>query len=171
MLDPLTNIKRSTRKTSDTVEVTFYDVKAIRDDVAFIKQDYLEFKKEMRLEMARLNSSTSYSSDYFPADDNSSICRFMEEDKDFKKRKESLYLLLSGCDADKPRKFSDSFLSTLFTKNYLSKYIWPLGRYVSSTHKKSERKKERKKETQVQINVVFPVSRTARRIWWFRGHL
>ena len=65
----------------------------------------------------------------FPVDDNDTIINFMKNDPEFEKRKDSLYLILLGCAAaETPRKFSALFLSTLFTKKYLSTYIWPLGR-------------------------------------------
>lgn len=110
--------------------MTFYDVKAIRDDVAFIKNDYLQFKEEVRMSFANINakSSGAFTSDFFPAEDNDSILRFMNDDADFEKRKNGLYLLLLGCGADSQRKFTDSFLRTLFSKNYLATYIWPHGR-------------------------------------------
>ena len=48
LTDPLNFVKRNSKKQTDTVETTFYDVKAIREDIAFLKQDYLEFKGEIR---------------------------------------------------------------------------------------------------------------------------
>ena len=112
------------------MEVTFFDVKAIRDDIAFLKKEFLELKDEMKLSFASANAKASgqYTSDFFPLRDNASIERFMKEDEELEKRKDSLYLLLSGCDAETPRKFSDAFLRTLFSKDYMKTYIWPLGK-------------------------------------------
>ena len=126
-LAPLNSLKNSSKKTSDTVEVSFYDVKAIRDDVAFIKEDYLRFKEEVRIKMASMNASGSYASDYFPVNDNGDIERFMRKDGGLQKRKDCLYLMLQGCEAETSRKFSDNFLSSVFTKSYMATYIWPHG--------------------------------------------
>lgn len=120
-------MKNSSKKTSDTVEVTFYDMKALKEDVAFIKQDYLQFKEEVRVKMANMNASGTYVSDFFPAKENSDIERFMKKDAGLQKRKDCLYLLLLSFDANTTRKFSDTFLANLFSKEYLAKYIWPHG--------------------------------------------
>ena len=124
---PLNSLKNSSKKTSDTVEVSFYDIKAIRDDLAFLKQDYLEFKQEIRDKLASLNASGNYACEWFPLNDNEEIQKFMKNDNGFQKRKDCLYLLLSSCDADTPRKFHDAFLNNVFSKEYLARYIWPHG--------------------------------------------
>ena len=126
-LAPLNSLKNTSKKTSDAVEVTFYDAKTTRDDVAFLKQEFLQFKEEVRFHFAKLNSSGTYVSDFFPANDNSDIERFLKNDANLQKRKDSLYLLLMTCDGETPRKFSDTFLKILFTQDYLATYIWPLG--------------------------------------------
>lgn len=97
--------------------------------MAFIKQEILEFKNEVRLGFASLNAKTRPNlNDYFPADDNSSIERFLNRDDGYEERLDGLYLLLSGCSAETPRKFTDAFLRTLFSKEYIVTHIWPLGR-------------------------------------------
>ena len=107
-----------------------YNLKAIRDDVALMRKDYLEFKQEVRTSLARFDAiGSSYVSDFFPAEDNQQILDFLKEDKKLKKRKDSLYLLLTMTSAaDTDRKFSDMFLRTLFSKKYLAEHMWPHGR-------------------------------------------
>ena len=79
------------------------------------------------MKMANINASGAYVSDYFPANDNEDIERFMKKDAGLQKRKDCLYLVLLGFDAATSRKFSDTFLKNLFTPSYLSRYIWPHG--------------------------------------------
>ena len=95
--------------------------------MAFIKEDYLQFKQEVRAKLASMNASGTYASDWFPVQDNEAILRFLKDDSGLEKRKDCLYLLLSSCDDTSARKFSDSFLNNLFTKEYLATYIWPHG--------------------------------------------
>ena len=112
----------------DTLEALFVDIKELKQDVAWFKQDYSDFKDEVRQSLAQTNAMGTYTNDFFPADDNEDLERFMCKDKNFEKRREALYLLISGCASDDPRKFVDSMITALFSKNYLSTYIWPYGR-------------------------------------------
>lgn len=129
LLAPLNQIKRMSKKDSDLLETIFFDLKTVKADTAFLKNDYLEFKQEMRLAVSNLNAKGSYVSEFFPANNNEMIDRFLKKDDGYSKRIDSLYLLMSECDAKTKRLFSDSFLRTLFTKDYMNTYLWPLGRY------------------------------------------
>ena len=129
-LAPINSIKRSSKKHTDTVETTFYDVKTIKQDVALLKQIFLEFMEETRAGFANINASApgSNTNDFFPADSNEPIERFMRKDHEYDKRVKSLYLLLTGCGTNNQRTFTDSFIRTLFSKTYIANHIWPHGR-------------------------------------------
>lgn len=128
-LDPLTAIKRSVRKFQDTTEVAFYDVKTVKTDLSAFKKDYFQFKEEIRTAIAAIAIKGPEAADFFPANDNSTIQKFLVRDSEFPKRKESLYFLLYGCATDAPKTFSDALISTVFTREYTETHVWPLGRY------------------------------------------
>lgn len=127
-IDPLSTIKRGVKKYQDTTEVAFFDVKDIKADLAALKKDYFEFKEEVRTSMLKVASKGPDASEFFPAKDNATIDRFMLKDEGFEKRKELLYLLLFNCGCDVQKSFADSFLLTVFSKEYVETHIWPLGR-------------------------------------------
>ena len=116
------------RLSSDTGDSTYFLVKEIKKEVTFLKNDYLEFKQEMRAAVGKVTSKGCYASDFFPADDNDVLDRFMTNDKDFEKRREALYLLVSGCESDKEKTFANSMLNAIFSRKYMATHIWPLGR-------------------------------------------
>ena len=124
----MNTIKRAMKKNHDTTEVAFYDIKEVKVDVAFIKKDYLEFKEEVRNVLSQFISKGPDASDFFPANDNATIERFMVKDDMFQKRKEALYFLLYNCSSNNQRAFSESFINAVFTKEYIETHIWPLGR-------------------------------------------
>lgn len=125
----MNTIKRGVRRYQDTTEVAFFDMKEIKADLTSFKQDYLEFKEEIRSILSMLVSKGPDASDFFPANDNATLNRFMEKDKGYEKRKEALYFLIYNCGCDVQKTFADSFLTTVFTKQYIETHIWPLGRY------------------------------------------
>lgn len=98
------------------------------NDTAFLKKEFLEFKQEMRHKLAGFKSMGPDLSDYFPAKNNDSIEKFMQQDEQLKERKDALYFLLQGCGFSTEKQFSDSFITSLFDTEYLKKYIWPHGR-------------------------------------------
>ena len=121
-------IKRGVKRNHDTSEVAFFDIKEIKADIAFIKQDYLEFKEEISSILYQVASKGPDSSEFFPANDNATLIRFLVKDDGYEKRKEALYFLMYNCGCDVQKTFADSFLTTVFTKQYIETHIWPLGR-------------------------------------------
>ena len=128
LLDPLSTIKRGVKKYHDTTEVAFFDIKEIKADTAFIKKDYLEFKEEVRSALSKVSSRGTYANEFFPANDNPTLNRFMVKDEGYEKRREVLYFLIYNCGCDVQKTFADSFLNTIFTKQYIETHVWPLGR-------------------------------------------
>lgn len=121
-------IKRGVKKNQDTTEVIFFDNKEIKADIAFLKQDYLEFKEEVRTSLSKVSSKGPAAIQWFPANDNDDLERFMAKDEIFEKKQEILYFLLYNCGCDIQKSFADSLLTTIFTKEYIETHIWPLGR-------------------------------------------
>lgn len=104
------------------------DIREIKNDLKLFREDYLEFKTEVRQSLYHFKSKGPDASTYFPVQDNKIIEKFMCKDEDFEKRKQVLYHLMMECEADSQRKFTDSFLTTIFSKQYLATHIWPCGR-------------------------------------------
>lgn len=64
-------------------------------------------------------------SEFFPANDNETIMKFLEEDADYKARRHGFYELLKTCMSTTKKKFGDSLINTLFTVHYKSYTRWP----------------------------------------------
>lgn len=126
--DPLSTIKRGVKKYQDTTEVAFFDIKEIKADLAFIKNDYLQFKEEIRTGLSKVTSEGFYANEFFPVNDNDTLQRFLAKDNEYDKRREVLYFMLYNCACDSQKSFAESFVSTVFTKQYMETHIWPLGR-------------------------------------------
>lgn len=76
-------MKRAQKVNGDTLEQTFVDVKGIKVDFASFREDYLEFKNEVRQSITNLQSKAAYANEYFPVEDNEDLERFMSQDKKF----------------------------------------------------------------------------------------
>lgn len=124
----MNSIKRGVKKNQDTTEVAFFDIKTMKDELSVFKNDYLEFKEEIRTKLAAFGTKTPDASDFFPTKDNATLERFMVKDDLFKNRKESLYLLLYGCASDNQKNFCDGFINAVFTREYCTSHVWPYGR-------------------------------------------
>lgn len=72
--------------------------------------------------------NTDSVSKYFPADDNETIMRFMEQDENFDARRHGFYELLKTTEAKTAKKFSESLIKALFTVRYKSYTRWPCSR-------------------------------------------
>lgn len=87
-----------------------------------------DIKEEIAKFTFHMEMNTHDVSSFFPANDNATILRFMEQDGEFNSRRHGFYELLKTCVSVSQKKFTDSLINTLFTVHYKSNIRWPCTR-------------------------------------------
>ena len=119
-------MRRNGRGILDYVKENHYFHKANKEELESVKSIALEIKDDVKNSMFQIKMEEANITEFFPAQDNDSISRFMENNTTFNLRRRGFYNLLKTiANSGSKKKFSESLLTTLFSLDYKRQKKWP----------------------------------------------
>lgn len=127
-------LRKNSRGIIDLCKRNFHDNQSNMEGIADLKTDNAQIKKDIAQVAFQIKMDIDDVSQYFPANSNDDINRFLKNDEDYPSRRRGLYDLLKTTVSTNKKRFSDTFLHTLFTVKYKSEARWPCPKYVFLMH-------------------------------------
>lgn len=121
----ITKLRRNCRGVLDYCKEGHENDKLIIAGINELKTLYLDVKKELSAFSFHMKMQTDDVSQFFPANDNETILKFMNEDEQFNARRHGFDELLKTTISHTSKKFHEALLNTLFTVHYKSNTRWP----------------------------------------------
>lgn len=121
----LTRLRTNCRGIMDFARDGHKNDQIIMSGIAELRALYNEVQKDVKAFSFYIQMGTEDVSNYFPANDNETINRFLLEDEDYKARRHGFYELLKTCVSVSQKKFGEAIINTLFTLHYKSNTRWP----------------------------------------------